>query len=185
MTSANGVSDVDTSPIEVIDVDACDFPGRQRFFTFEGKDWYPINVDSGSTAKDAISVEAWTTLSEAPGSLADGPAAPSSSEVWAQARTENVDIFQCCICFCTPQKQVMPLCMHIYCYQCIRNNLNRQNICPVCRSPIREPPIRDNTYEMELADAIKEGLVEPPEDVGSEGLYIWEGVVFVMDSDED
>lgn len=77
---------VDTSPIEVIDVDACDFPGRQRFFTFEGKDWYPINIDSGSTAKDAISVDAWTTLSEAPGSLADGPAAPSSSEVWAQAR---------------------------------------------------------------------------------------------------
>ncbi|KAJ7239483.1 hypothetical protein C8J57DRAFT_1245915 [Mycena rebaudengoi] len=89
MTSANGVSDVDTSPIEVIDVDACDFPGCQRFFTFEGKDWYPINVDSGSTAKDAISVEAWTTLSEAPGSLADGPAAPSSSEVWAQARADK------------------------------------------------------------------------------------------------
>jgi hypothetical protein len=38
-----------------------------------------------------------------------------------------------------------------------------------------EPPIRDNAYEMELAGAIKEGLVEPPEDVGSEGLYIWEG----------
>jgi hypothetical protein len=36
---------------------------------------------------------------------------------------------------------------------------------------------------MELADAIKEGLVEPPEDVGSEGLYIWEGVVFAMDED--
>ncbi|KAJ7257651.1 hypothetical protein C8J57DRAFT_1234801 [Mycena rebaudengoi] len=54
--------------------------------TFESKDWYPINVDSGSTAKDAISVEAWTTLSEASGSLADGPAGLLSSEVWAQAR---------------------------------------------------------------------------------------------------
>ncbi|KAJ7213790.1 hypothetical protein C8J57DRAFT_1255950 [Mycena rebaudengoi] len=83
------------------------FPGRQRFFTFEGKDWYPINVDGGSTAEDAISVEAWTTLSEAPGSLADGPAAPSSSEVSAQARAENLDIFQCCICFCSPQKPVI------------------------------------------------------------------------------
>ncbi|KAJ7278249.1 hypothetical protein C8J57DRAFT_1503148 [Mycena rebaudengoi] len=43
-------------------------------------------------------------------------------------------------------------------------------------------PVMDNAYEMELADAIKEGLVEPTEDIGSEGLpYIWEGVVFAMD----
>ncbi|KAJ7277269.1 hypothetical protein C8J57DRAFT_1504097 [Mycena rebaudengoi] len=117
-TSANGVTDVDVSSVEVP--------------TFESKDWYPINVDSGSTAKDAISVEAWTTLSEASGSLADGPAGPLSSEVWAQARAD---------------------------------------------------PPWDNAYEMELADTIKEGLVKPPEDVASEGLYIWEGVVFAMEED--
>ncbi|KAJ7263422.1 hypothetical protein C8J57DRAFT_1231295 [Mycena rebaudengoi] len=104
------VIDVDTTAIEVIYVDACIFPGLQCFFTFEGKDWYPINVDEGSSEDDTIDVEAWTTLSEAPGSWTandEDTAVPSSSEVWAKVRAANVDIFQCCICFSTPNKLVM------------------------------------------------------------------------------
>ncbi|KAJ7231371.1 hypothetical protein C8J57DRAFT_1533784 [Mycena rebaudengoi] len=88
-TTRREVIDVDTTAIEVIDVDACIFPGPQRFFTFEGKDWYPINVDEGFSEDDAIDVEAWTTLSEAPGSWTandEDTAVPSSSEVWAKAR---------------------------------------------------------------------------------------------------
>ncbi|KAJ7219001.1 hypothetical protein C8J57DRAFT_1537231 [Mycena rebaudengoi] len=163
-TTRREVIDVDTTAIKVIDIDACIFPGLQRFFTFEGKHWYPINVDEGSSEDDAIDVEAWTTLSEALGSWTandEDTAVPSSSEVWAKARAANVDIFQCCICFLMPNKPVMPLCMHIFCYSCIRKNLGIRNCCPVCRAPIYEAPIRDNAYEMELSDAVCEGLVEP------------------------
>ncbi|KAJ7290082.1 hypothetical protein C8J57DRAFT_1492828 [Mycena rebaudengoi] len=61
---------------------------------------------------DKGSWEAWTTLSEAPGSWTandEDTAVPSSSEVWTKARAANIDIFQCCICFSTPNKPVMPI----------------------------------------------------------------------------
>jgi hypothetical protein len=83
-TTRREVIDVDTTAIEVIYVDACIFPGLQCFFTFEGKDWYPINVDEGSSEVDTIDVGAWTTLSEAPGSWTANDkdtVAPSSRKV--------------------------------------------------------------------------------------------------------
>ncbi|KAJ7267732.1 hypothetical protein C8J57DRAFT_1228349 [Mycena rebaudengoi] len=123
-------------------------------------------VDEGSNEDDAIDVEAWTTLSEAPGSWTandEDTAVPSSSEVWAKAGAANVDIFRCCICFSMPNKPVI--------------NLGIQNCCPVCRA-IYEAPIRDNTYKMELSDAVREGLVEPSACDTPEKLYDWDGVVF-------
>ncbi|KAJ7197338.1 hypothetical protein C8J57DRAFT_1262815 [Mycena rebaudengoi] len=114
--------------------------------------------------------EAWTALSEAPGSWTandEDTAVPSSSEVWAKARAANVDIFQCCICSSTPNKPVI--------------NLGIRNCCPVCRAPIYEALIRDNAYEMELSDAVCEGLVEPSASDTPEKLYDQDGVVFATD----
>ncbi|KAJ7248941.1 hypothetical protein C8J57DRAFT_1239948 [Mycena rebaudengoi] len=61
----------------------------------------------------------------------------------------------CCICFSTPNKPVI--------------------------APIYEAPIRDNAYEMELSDAVREGLVEPSAFDTPEKLYDWDGVVFAID----
>ncbi|KAJ7261029.1 hypothetical protein C8J57DRAFT_1635552 [Mycena rebaudengoi] len=75
-----------------------------------GIPWYLQEVDEGSNEDDTIDVEAWTTLSEAPGSWTvndEDTAVPSSSEVWAKAGAANVDIFRCCICFSTPNKPVI------------------------------------------------------------------------------
>ncbi|KAJ7248746.1 hypothetical protein C8J57DRAFT_1240167 [Mycena rebaudengoi] len=61
------------------------------------------------------------------------------------------------------------------------HSLGIRNCCPVCRAPIYEAPIRDNTYKMELSDAVREGLVEPSASDTPEKLYDWDRVVFATD----
>ncbi|KAJ7290610.1 hypothetical protein C8J57DRAFT_1213249 [Mycena rebaudengoi] len=95
--------------------------------------------------------EAWTTLSEAPG-------------LWTEndedtAVPSSSEVWQkhvpCCICFSMPNKPVI--------------------------APIYKAPIRDNAYEMELSDAVHEGLVELSASDTPEKLYDWDGVVFATD----
>jgi hypothetical protein len=71
--------------------------------------------------------------------------------------------------------------MHIFCYACLRRNLHECMSCPVCRSPIRESPIRDNTFELDLYDAIREGLVDAPTTELPTSPYNWDGIEFVAD----
>ncbi|KAJ7259259.1 hypothetical protein C8J57DRAFT_1233623 [Mycena rebaudengoi] len=65
----------------------------------------------------------------------------------------------CCICFSTPNKPVINLGIH-------------------WAFGTAAP---DNAYEMELSDAIREGLVEPSASDTPEKLYDWDGVVFATD----
>ncbi|KAJ6460707.1 hypothetical protein C8R47DRAFT_1226210 [Mycena vitilis] len=142
------------------------------YLPFEGQAWFPIDVDSG-TKDSPIDVEWWTYLHEHPGDWTDG--APSVA-------TNRVDpkVFTCCICWDTLRKPVVPLCMHIFCYKCLHRWLKQgRTSCPVCRTPIGEAPIRDNAFEIELRDAIGEGVVTAAASRGNEGAgYDWSGITF-------
>ncbi|KAJ7290329.1 hypothetical protein C8J57DRAFT_1611111 [Mycena rebaudengoi] len=105
-----------------------------------------------------------------------------SSELYTARLLERKDIFICCICICTLHKPVVLLCMHIFCYACIHQNLRERNCCPVCRAPIRGPPIRDDAFERELFDAIGEGLIEAPTADLPTSLYNWDEVDFATDN---
>ncbi|KAJ7214218.1 hypothetical protein C8J57DRAFT_1601756 [Mycena rebaudengoi] len=184
-TSATEPGSVDNRSQDIIDVDTLFVHGPEHFLNSQGTALNRIDVDAGTTTADGIVVKEWAALANAPDdgpstSTAD-PATLPSSVVWSNARAELKDIFVCCICLFTLQKPVVPLCMHIFCYACIRRNLRERNVCPVCRSPIREPPIRDNAFEMELYDAICDKLVDKPTAPLPSSLYDWSGVVFAPD----
>ncbi|KAJ7233418.1 hypothetical protein C8J57DRAFT_1532343 [Mycena rebaudengoi] len=159
---------------EFIDVDTFWVPGPQRFFSWEGTAQHRIDVDLGSTSADGIAVEEWGRRSVSASTLESGPSRPPDTIRWAAA-------FICCICLGTMQNPVVPLCMHIFCYACLYRNLREQMCCPMCRAPIREPPIRDNAFELELFDAIREGLVDAPTAEPPTSPYNWDGVQFAVD----
>ncbi|KAJ7216225.1 hypothetical protein C8J57DRAFT_1538041 [Mycena rebaudengoi] len=115
----------------------------------------------------------------------DGPVQLSATEVWSNSRAECKDIYTCPICIGNLHKPVMPLCMHIFCYACIHQTLCDNTRCPICHAPIQIPPIRDDAFELDLFDAIREGLVKAP-DVDEANLparwYDWDGVRFASNN---
>ncbi|KAJ7119811.1 hypothetical protein C8R44DRAFT_878203 [Mycena epipterygia] len=140
-----------------------------RYLPFEGLSWWPIDVDQGS--KDSpIDVEWWTYLRDHPGDW--------SSTAPTVITTVDPKVFDCCVCWDTLHKPVMPLCMHVFCYACIHKWLKAgRTSCPVCRAPVGEAPIRDNAFEMELVHAVANGVVKAP--VATPVVtYDWANVVF-------
>ncbi|KAJ7210618.1 hypothetical protein C8J57DRAFT_1539975 [Mycena rebaudengoi] len=139
--------------VEIIDVDAFFEFYKQHFFAEEGSPELPIDVDAGAQ-DNPISVEQWIAL--------------SNSDV-------DAALFKCAICFGIFVKPVMPLCMHAFCYNCIRANLRYRKTCPICRAVIKEQPIRDKLLEQALAKHLKRSGLRTE---ASPGGYDWEGVVF-------
>jgi hypothetical protein len=75
--------------------------------------------------------------------------------------------------------------MHGFCYPCLYDWLaNGRKACSFCGEILLEAPIRDDALELELADAIENGLVIQSEYqkgkqvAGKEEEYTWEGIEF-------
>ncbi|KAJ7303584.1 hypothetical protein DFH08DRAFT_977094 [Mycena albidolilacea] len=145
----------------------------------EGREWWPINVDMGSRS-DPIDVEWWSYLrpmpvkrpeetlevrelvGAVPASEPDSDGSGSGSSVHESVRDGLVDskVFDCGICWDTLYKPVVPMCMHVFCYDCLHKWFaDKKRTCPLCRSRVGGRPIRDCAFEGELEVAISEGRV--------------------------
>ncbi|KAF7378319.1 MPN domain-containing protein [Mycena sanguinolenta] len=98
----------------------------------------------------------------------------SSTREADTVETSQSAVLTCGICFDTLSCPVVTLCMHVFCDACIANNFSYSMQCPLCRSPVREPPIRDALLEDELRGAVECGLVSSPEVAGRSSPYTWE-----------
>ena len=49
---------------------------------------------------------------------------------------EDLDTTTCCICMDTIERPTITPCLHIYCHECISQQLNHQRKCPMCRKSI-------------------------------------------------
>lgn len=74
----------------------------------------------------------------------------------------ELDTTSCCICMDTLQRPTITRCLHIYCYECINQQLNHQKRCPMCRKDIH-----------------KESLIEISEDV--ENITEDDGIIQFVD----
>ncbi|KAK6977880.1 hypothetical protein R3P38DRAFT_3236549 [Favolaschia claudopus] len=141
-----------------------------RFVSFEGKQWFPIDVDQGDR-DNPIDVDLWVCMREHP--MESGSITTSKNMI-----IKDPKVFQCGICWETLCKPVIPMCMHVYCFSCLFKWVNRgHHSCPICRAHIGEEPIRDDAFETELDDAIKQGLVDCPS-AKVDKCYAWTGVTF-------
>ncbi|KAJ7158197.1 hypothetical protein C8R43DRAFT_1124818 [Mycena crocata] len=141
---------------------------------WDGGELFPIAVDAG-TSGIPVDVEDWTEA------LQQGVPKQPVPQV---AVPVQGDIFECGICFETMFMPVMPLCMHVYCYECLRDWFLAGRLrCPYCSAPAKEKPIRDNAFELELATAISDGLErnskqEGVKVTGDDGNYDWDYFIF-------
>ncbi|KAF8193084.1 hypothetical protein K438DRAFT_1969568 [Mycena galopus ATCC 62051] len=151
------------------------------YLKFEGEAWFPIDVESGSS--DApIDVE-WRdmlTANESTWTKEKHAASLGATAGTRHGHNAGVDaqVFRCGICYGTLASPVIPLCMHVFCYGCLHRWLMRRvKTCPVCRATVNTAPIRDAAFERELADAVKDGIVDGAE-ADAEPTYKWEDVTF-------
>ncbi|KAJ7088879.1 hypothetical protein B0H15DRAFT_800823 [Mycena belliarum] len=93
--------------------------------------------------------------------------------------SEEAAKYKCTICADTLYQPVL------FCFGCLLRWLKSGHaVCPHCTEPVKEAPIRDNAFEMALADAIGEGTVNKAAiQLGKSvatGLadYAWHGVKF-------
>ena len=42
----------------------------------------------------------------------------------------------CVICMCPMERPTITPCLHLFCHDCIMENLNHKQLCPMCRQPI-------------------------------------------------
>lgn len=77
----------------------------------------------------------------------------------------QLDTTQCCICMGTLQRPTITSCLHIYCYECINQQLNHQKRCPICRSNIHARTLTEISENVE--DIIEQdGLVQFVDSIG-------------------
>ena len=65
---------------------------------------------------------------------------------------DALDSLQCCICMDTIQRPTITPCNHIYCNECIVQQLNHRNKCPMCRSVIQ----KDTLVEIDETTQVEE-----------------------------
>ncbi|KAJ7811368.1 hypothetical protein B0H13DRAFT_2383935 [Mycena leptocephala] len=87
-------------------------------------------------------------------------------------------LFTCSICADTFNRPVVTLCMHVFCDSCISRNLSYSRLCPLCRTSIRDAPLRDAMFEQELAQAISRDGVHGPTVPGRSIPYTWPAALF-------
>ncbi|KAJ7607071.1 hypothetical protein DFH06DRAFT_1149545 [Mycena polygramma] len=151
--------------------------GRPFYHDFEGTDWYPIDADNGSQDQP-VDVDWWVYCIETAN-------APGPAPLTVDQRTALKSLFRCKICLQTFYKPVMPLCMHVFCYDCFLHWLVKGRLeCAVCDAAVEVRPIRDNAFEMALSTAISDGIVvKSPFQVGirvtaNDKEYKWQGTPF-------
>ncbi|KAJ7266929.1 hypothetical protein B0H12DRAFT_1068156 [Mycena haematopus] len=71
------------------------------------------------------------------------------------------------------ERRISTLCMHVFCDACISHSLAYSTSCPLCRSAIVDPPLRDHLFEEELEAAIDGGIVQMSGAVGRRKPYTW------------
>ncbi|KAJ7152251.1 hypothetical protein C8R43DRAFT_950858 [Mycena crocata] len=119
---------------------------------WEGKEEAPIDVEVGSSV-NPVDLEAWLDAATPHGK------APVRNDELVK---EKGPVFECSICLETVFMPVMPLCMHPFCYGCLYQWFLKTLKCPYCTRAVKAAPIRDNGFEMGLADAIGAGLEKNP-----------------------
>ncbi|KAF8217212.1 hypothetical protein K438DRAFT_1748308 [Mycena galopus ATCC 62051] len=117
---------------------------QPRFLEFEGKDWWPIDIDEGDP-DNPVDVDFWTYTREHTGDW-------TTNDVPSYARKEP-KIFECGICCDTLFKPVV--------------------------AEISRKPLKDDAFDLELGDAISEGVVEKPSGESTARAYNWPGLEFV------
>ncbi|KAJ7475401.1 hypothetical protein B0H11DRAFT_2235358 [Mycena galericulata] len=88
-------------------------------------------------------------------------ASPQSHPQRTEEEERLEDLFTCCICKDTFINPVVTLCPHVYCDHCIFRNFGR-----------------DMLFERELAVAIENGIVPPPESAGRRHPYDYVSITF-------
>ncbi|KAJ7687285.1 hypothetical protein B0H17DRAFT_1136407 [Mycena rosella] len=148
------------------------------YLPFEGEAWWPIDVDSGS--KDSpIDVEWWTYLRDNPGNWGDsGANGTSSGTVPVPAKVVAHQL-------CSGPESVRLRDLLGYAEQARQSAVYARILLQVPRQmaaletdDLSQAPIRDNAFEMELADAIGDGRVAAPTEQGTAPAYDWEGRTF-------
>lgn len=61
----------------------------------------------------------------------------------------ELDTTSCCICMDTLQRPTITQCLHIYCYECINQQLNHQKRCPMCRKNINKDSLTEISEDVE------------------------------------
>ncbi|KAJ7021403.1 hypothetical protein C8F04DRAFT_1273760 [Mycena alexandri] len=122
------------------------------YHDWEGEDWWPINVDDGTT-EQPHDFEFWLYCKE--------HGAPSREGESQGLSADMLKACECSICKHTLFMPVVTLCMHVFCYSCLHDwfTIGRV-VCPLCVRPVDQTPIRDNALEMRVADAISSGALE-------------------------
>ncbi|KAK7001762.1 hypothetical protein R3P38DRAFT_3216049 [Favolaschia claudopus] len=124
------------------------YTGSPKYLAFEGAHWFPIDVDAG-TKDSPIDVDFWAYAND-----------QEFHESGTSVKHVPAELLTCGICLDTLEKPRMPLCMHVFCGDCLGKWLEGQNkVCPVCRAPVQEDPIEDDALTLELAEAIADGFI--------------------------
>jgi len=67
----------------------------------------------------------------------------------------NLDEQSCCICMDTIERPTITKCLHIYCHECIHQQLKHRKKCPMCRKPIDEASLVEIVKKKR--DVVEEG----------------------------
>ncbi|KAJ7084467.1 hypothetical protein B0H15DRAFT_951668 [Mycena belliarum] len=143
-------------------------PAIQFYHRWEGASDNPINTEDG-TAAEPLDVDLWEHFRI------------QEEKKTAEELARKEARFHCSICLDTFFQPVL------YCYKCLKRWLRTGKIeCPYCGATLKDSPIRDNIFEMELADAISGGhVVKSPDQLGKNvapgaAEYQWDGILFRM-----
>lgn len=67
---------------------------------------------------------------------------------------KDLDNQSCCICMDTIERPTITKCLHIYCHDCIHQQLQHRNKCPMCRQTI------DKSSLIEISDSKEDSVKE-------------------------
>ncbi|KAJ6604143.1 hypothetical protein DFH09DRAFT_1300409 [Mycena vulgaris] len=188
---ARGASAHNVLDTLTIGPDAPDSPPVRRYVSGAGNEGRPIDVELWA-ASMPIDVDEFVESERAKKRArrqdrraAGGTQEPALQRALPQSlrdqqptSTDNNIMFECCICSGTFVHPVVTLCMHLYCDKCIHRNFRESFACPICRTVITSPPLRDVLFEGELARAVVAGAVEAPSLRGRRHPYDWTSVRF-------
>jgi len=101
---------------------------RQRRTTTSSSEPSDVPMNSGKTS---------TSTSQAPG------AGASSSTTMPNTQSSENSMFECNICFDQASNPVVSLCGHLYCWPCIHQWMESQEVplCPVCKAGISKEKV--------------------------------------------